>query len=73
MEMRTEPVHLTDNQRFTVTRVGIFEDVLAYDDRRGIYIIKDQKTGQEFIGISGIGISELGSHSTGKSTYSDER
>ena len=48
--------------RVTVERIGVFKDDLAYGDRRGVYIIRDTKTGREFIGVSGIGISELGSH-----------
>lgn len=61
------------SDRFEVTRVQKFTDELAYEDERGIYIITDRKTGREFLGVSGIGISELGSHSSGKATQSDER
>lgn len=50
--------------RFTVQFVGAFSDELAYHERRGIYVITDSKTGQEFVGVSGIGISELGAHSS---------
>ena len=60
-------------QRFKVEQVGIFADELAYDNRRGIYIITDTKTGKEFFGVSGIGISELGYHNAGKSNVGDER
>lgn len=59
--------------RFRVSRVGVFDDQLAYGGSRGIYVIIDTKTGREYIGVSGIGISELGSHSAGKSSISDER
>lgn len=59
--------------RFKVERVGLFKDDLAYDGHRGIYIITDTKTGQELVGLSGIGISELGSHKSGKARHSDER
>jgi hypothetical protein len=48
--------------RVTVERIGVFKDDLAYGDRRGVYIIRDTRTGREFIGVSGVGISELGSH-----------
>ncbi|MDH0348122.1 hypothetical protein [Aeromonas dhakensis] len=61
------------NNRFKVERVGLFKDDLAYDGRRGIYIITDTQTGQELVGLSGIGISELGSHKSGKAHHSDER
>lgn len=50
-------------ERFRVTRVGVFTDDLAYGDRRGIYLIVDTTTGREFVGVSGIGISDVGSHS----------
>lgn len=59
--------------RFEIERVAKFQDDLAYNDERGIYIIKDKKTGIEYLGISGIGISELGSHSVGKQRKTDER
>lgn len=61
------------SNRFKVERVGLFKDDLAYDGHRGIYIITDTKTGQELVGLSGIGISELGSHKSGKAHHSDER
>ena len=59
--------------RISVMRVGIIEDDLAYRDRRGIYIITDNKTGKEFIGVSGIGISEQGNHLENKVMVKDER
>jgi hypothetical protein len=59
--------------RISVTRIGIFSDTLAYGERRGVYVIQDAETGKEFIGVSGIGITEVGSHSAGKSRRQDER
>jgi hypothetical protein len=57
-----------------VVRIGVFKDGIAYNDRRGIYRIKDRQTGKEYLGISGIGVVETGSHSCGKScTTRDER
>lgn len=65
---------VTTNSRFTVERVAVFVDDIAYNDRRGIYVITDAKTGREFIGVSGIGISETGQHNCGKSCIAqDER
>ena len=62
------------NGRINVSRIGTFRDGLAYESKRGIYIIKDNQTGKEYIGISGVGISETGSHRTGKSyVTTDER
>ncbi|MDK4680789.1 hypothetical protein QDY71_10490 [Kingella negevensis] len=49
------------NQRFAIVRVSVFEDKLAYGNKRGVYVIKDSDTGREFVGISGVGIAELGS------------
>jgi hypothetical protein len=46
---------------------------MAEESPLGIYRIVDSKTGKEYIGISGVGISENGSHSSGKSSMSDER
>ena len=63
--------------RIKVTRIGVIEDDIAYGSKRGVYVIQDTKTGQEFIGVSGIGITETSAHtvSNGKtsSTYEDER
>jgi hypothetical protein len=59
--------------RFTVSRVQDVRDNAAYTGYRSVYIIVDSETGKEFIGVSGIGISELGSHRSGKSTVMDER
>ena len=69
---RMEDTH-AQSGRFDVQRVSQFRDDLAYDKWRGIYIIKDSKTGKEFVGISGIGISELGRHQAGEIAVSDER
>lgn len=63
----------TNTSRVEVIRIGVFADDLAYGNRRGIYLIKDALTGKEYIGLSGIGIAEMGSHSTGKNTMRDER
>lgn len=51
--------------RFEIERVGVFKDDLAYMGKRGIYILRDSQTGRHFVGVSGIGISELGSHDSG--------
>lgn len=56
-------VMLEKTERFKVDRVASFEDRLAYEDVRSIYIIHDLQTGKEYIGVSGIGISEVSRHS----------
>ena len=68
---------LEQSERFQVDRVASFEDRLAYEDVRGIYIIRDLQSGKEYVGVSGVGISEIGSHlrSSGKYSHAiqDER
>ncbi len=61
------------SERISITRISVFKDETAYDRQRGIYIIHDNKTGKEFVGISGVGIAETGSHQSGKTSVSDER
>lgn len=70
---RAEPIIYKSSDRFKVERVGVFHDGLAYSGERGIYVITDTETRQEFVGVSGIGISELASHQSGKTRTSDER
>lgn len=72
-EPDTKLLQISPSGRFKVTRVGIIDDNLAYNNRRGIYIIEDTLTKKELVGISGIGISEVGSHPTGKSSIEDEK
>lgn len=66
-------VQLQDQNRVQVTRIGVFKDELAYNTRRGVYVIVDTKTGKEYIGISGVGIQEVSSHQSGKTRVTDER
>ncbi len=63
----------SQNFRIVVERIGVFGDSLAYGNCRGIYVIHDNQTGAEYIGISGIGISERAAHPTGKTVRADER
>ena len=63
-----------DHDRVSVRKLTEFYDSLAYGDKRGVYIITDKQTGKEYIGVSGVGITETGSHSCGKGcTSQDER
>jgi hypothetical protein len=64
---------LDSNSRYEVKRAAVFKDNLAYSGKRGIYEIKDKQTGKIYVGVSGIGITEKGSHSTGKTTAEDEQ
>lgn len=63
----------TNNDRFEVKLVQVFRDDLAYGYLRGIYILKDKKSGKEYLGISGVGISEIGTHSDGDDTIKHEK
>lgn len=71
--INVETPNVVQKKRIEVKLIQKMTDYLAYNDIRGVYLIKDNLTGQEFIGISGIGISELGSHQSGKTTKEDER
>ena len=74
MNMQKENTQLKKTEsRYTIKRVGVFEDDLAYENKRGIYEITDEQTKKEYLGVSGIGITELGSHTEDKSTVQDER
>lgn len=66
-------VQVEPQSRVTVKRISKFYDNIAYNGERAIYLIIDEKTGKEFIGISGVGITEVGSHSSGKNSVRDER
>lgn len=63
--------------KFHVERVGKFRDDIAYGGERGIYIVRDDEQGREWIGVSGIGVAERSAHTqtNGKTatTVSDER
>lgn len=53
-----------EDSRFRVERAAVFEDSLAYNNRRGIYILTDKKTERTYIGISGVGVTEMYSYTT---------
>jgi hypothetical protein len=77
IKMRTETeskemVNSREGSRYSIKRVAVFEDDLAYENKRGIYEIIDNKTGHTYLGVSGIGITELGSHSVTTSTGDGE-
>jgi hypothetical protein len=59
--------------RFKLERVQDFQDNAAYNNYRSVYLLVDTETGKEYVGISGVGISEVGSHRSGKSSSTDER
>lgn len=71
---KTPPTNMKMNVsgRVQITLLNQFKDDLAYGDTRGIYLIRDTETNQEFIGVSGIGITEVGSHKSGKHSRSED-
>lgn len=65
---------ISDNSSdFVLIKKQTFYDESAYGNVRNVYILKDKFTGKEYIGISGIGISERGNHQQGKISVPDER
>lgn len=70
---KEEPKIISNTSEFDLVKKQSFFDDDAYSQVRSVYILKDKQTGKEYIGISGIGISERGSHTSGKSTIQDER
>lgn len=74
IELQHRPVAVETGSRIEVTLLSQFTDRLAYSNSRGVYLIVDHDTGAEYIGVSGIGITEVGSHHCGKScSAEDER
>lgn len=77
MEVVTENVPtrtvVKPDLKFNIDMVQTFGDPYAYGGKRSVYIVKDLETGKEYIGVSGIGISERGVHDCGKNKCQDER
>ena len=68
-----QPKYVSNTSEFDLIKKQTFYDKDAYNSTRSVYVLKDKITGKEYIGVSGIGISERGSHTSGKSTIEDER
>lgn len=47
------------SSRFTLVRQGEVDDFGASNGKRYIYVLTDTRTGAEYVGVSGIGISEI--------------
>ncbi len=71
-DKNVKSMNKVSSDRIQVTLISTVRDDLAYYDKRGVYLIKDTKTGQEYIGVSGIGISEIAKHGKNNS-IEDER
>lgn len=48
-----------DNDRFDIHRIKLVKDTIAYNGIRGIYEIHDKLTNKIYLGVSGVGITEL--------------
>ena len=65
---------ISDNSSdFVLIKKQTFYDESAYGNVRNVYVLKDRVNGKEYIGVSGIGISERGNHQQGKTSIPDER
>ena len=65
---------ISDNSSdFVLIKKQTFYDESAYGNVRNVYVLKDRVNGKEYIGVSGIGISERGNHQQGKISVPDER
>ena len=65
---------ISDNSSdFVLIKKQTFYDESAYGNVRNVYVLKDRVNGKEYIGVSGIGISERGNHQQGKFSIPDER
>ena len=56
---RTSAPETQTSSRFKLVDESTVNDERAYNGKRTIYILTDKATGREYIGVSGIGISEL--------------
>lgn len=68
-----QPKYTSNTSEFDLIKKQTFYDSDAYNSTRSVYVLKDKATGKEYIGVSGIGISERGSNTSGKNTIQDER
>jgi len=57
--MQREGSELNQKPQYSVKRVDVFADDFAYGGRRGIYEITDEQTNKKYLGVSGIGITQL--------------
>lgn len=73
VQMLDQPTVHAEPPRFEVVRVQRFSDDLACGNEHGIYIVRDKKTGQKYLGVSAIGISENGRHRSGENSTTNER
>ena len=59
--------------RVKVEQLGWFADDTSYKGYRRIYLFTDTATGRQYLGVTGVGVDDVGAHKQGKSTVKDER
>jgi hypothetical protein len=71
------PTELQRNEAVSIKLIAKFKDYHAYNNIRKVYLVEYE--GQKFLGITGVGISEVGTHSVynaatkTSNTVTDER
>lgn len=73
MDVPNRDLRPMQGDRVSVELISTFPDSEAYNSVRKVYIIRDNTTGREYFGVTGVGISEVGTHSNGKSSSTHER
>ena len=60
----------TQSGRINVTSAQVINDARGYS--RDILVLRDTETGREYIAVMGAGVTEMRTHSNGKTTYQVE-
>lgn len=73
MDVPNRDLRPMQGDRVSVELISTFPDSEAYNSVRKVYIIRDNTTGREYFGVTGVGISEVGVQSNGKTSSTHER
>lgn len=65
--------YVAQSTHVKIVKTGVFWDDNAYEHKRCSYKITDLETGRTYLGVSGIGIVETGSHSDGETNHVSEK
>lgn len=68
---KMQSMTIQTDDRFEVKRTAVIFDSIAYRNQRGIYLIRDKKTGKEYVGLSGVGVSEIGTSGKPRSQFEE--
>lgn len=69
LRKQSESIRTQNLERVKVIELSRFLD--NENNYRTTYLITDTKTGKEFIGVSGVGIAETGTHLVGRTIVND--